>query len=84
MHSKNWILCESYITQVDEFIVSQFFERLLIERLEEKSNVLSKKLRPALFGKLKTILCSLHNDANQHALPPRREVSYFLTKKELS
>lgn len=45
MHSKNWILCESYITQVDEFIVSQFFERLLIERLEEKSNVLSKKLR---------------------------------------
>ena len=38
----------------------------------------------ALVGTLKAILCSLHNDANRHVLPPRREVSYFLTKKELS
>ena len=34
----------------------------------------------ALVGTLKAILCSLHNNANRHALPLRREVSYFLTK----
>ena len=43
-----------------------------------------EKVRSALFETPQPILCSLHNDVNRHALPPRREVSYFLTKKELS
>ncbi len=47
-------------------------------------NGVGVKTVTALVGTLKAILCSLHNDANRHALPLRREVSYFLTKWELS
>ena len=43
-------------------------------------NGVGVKTVTALVGTLKAILCSLHNNANRHALPLRREVSYFLTK----
>ena len=38
MNSKSKILCEPYISEIDTFQVNQFLERLLIERLEEKTN----------------------------------------------
>ena len=44
MQSKSWILCQNYFRQVDDFIISQFMDRLLVERLEEKSSVLSESL----------------------------------------
>lgn len=44
IQSKSWILCQPYFKKVDEFIVSQFTNRLLIERLEQKSNNLLDNL----------------------------------------
>ncbi len=36
--SKAWIACENYIEQTDNFIVVNWLNRLLVERLENKSN----------------------------------------------
>jgi len=44
MRSKSWILCQNYFSQVDDFIISQFMDRLLVERLEKKSSVLLESL----------------------------------------
>lgn len=37
MKGKNKILCEPYIKQIDSFKLEQFLDRLLVERLEEKT-----------------------------------------------
>lgn len=37
IHNKNWIPCENLYKDVDEFIVSNWLEYLLIERLERKT-----------------------------------------------
>lgn len=37
MKSKNKILCEPYIKEIDPFKLEQFLDRLLVERLEEKT-----------------------------------------------
>jgi hypothetical protein len=44
MQSQSWILCQPYFKKVDKFIISQFTNRLLIERLEDISNILSERL----------------------------------------
>ncbi|MBL6729641.1 MAG: DUF2851 family protein [Bacteroidia bacterium] len=44
MQSQSWILCQPYFKKADKFIVSQFTNRLLIERLEYKSNTLLDRL----------------------------------------
>ena len=44
MENKNWIACSKLIRTVDEFIVSNWFEALLIERLQHKVGEISDKL----------------------------------------
>ena len=38
MMSKSWILCQPYLKNVDSFLINHFLERLLIERLEQKTH----------------------------------------------
>lgn len=38
----NWIACENQIRDIDEFAVSQWLERMMIERLEDKSNYIAE------------------------------------------
>ncbi len=38
IESKTWIPCENFINQTDGFIVKNWLSRLLVERLENKSN----------------------------------------------
>ena len=54
--NKNWINCEKDITSVDSFILTNWFERLYVERLENKSeqiqntvNKLNNNWEAALF-----------------------------------
>lgn len=50
MEGKRWIPCEEFIGETDRFHLQQFLERLLIERLEQKSE------------EVKTVLQSNKND----------------------
>ncbi|MCU4176366.1 DUF2851 family protein [Carboxylicivirga sp. N1Y90] len=43
--NKEWIPCQSVISKVDPFILEQWLERLLIEKLEEKSELIKQLLR---------------------------------------
>ncbi|MFP4845486.1 DUF2851 family protein [Winogradskyella sp. PE311] len=43
--SKSWINCESDFGKVDDFLLNNWLERLFIERLERKSNDISKLLK---------------------------------------
>ncbi len=43
MNSKTKIICEPYIGELDSFQVNQFLERLLVERLEEKTSQFIKE-----------------------------------------
>ena len=45
MQSKSWINCESDFPEVDEFLLNNWLERLYIERLERKSEDISKLLQ---------------------------------------
>lgn len=44
MLSKSWINCESYFSEVDEFLLKNWLERLYIERLEDKSKLIESLL----------------------------------------
>jgi len=44
MQSKAWIPCQQYMPNIDSFIIEQWLERLLTERLQEKSDDLRKLL----------------------------------------
>jgi len=41
---QKWINCEKEITSIDQFLLSNWLERLYIERLEQKSNLIQKLL----------------------------------------
>lgn len=43
--NKKWINCENTISSTDNFILSHWFERLYVERLEQKSNQIQKVLK---------------------------------------
>lgn len=45
MQSKSWINCESDFSEVDNFLFNNWLERLFIERLERKSEYISKLLQ---------------------------------------
>ncbi|WP_179344038.1 DUF2851 family protein [Winogradskyella ursingii] len=45
MHSKLWINCEKDFPKVNDFLLSNWLERLYIERLERKSNEISVLLK---------------------------------------
>jgi hypothetical protein len=42
--NKQWIACENYFPDVDDFIIDNWLERLYIERLEEKSLIILNEL----------------------------------------
>ena len=42
---KSWIFCEPYITSIDRFVIVNWEARLLFERLEQKSAVITQLLR---------------------------------------
>ncbi len=44
MQSKSWINCETSFTEVDDFLLSNWLERLYIERLERKSEDIQQLL----------------------------------------
>lgn len=44
MQSKSWINCESNFPEVDDFLLNNWLDRLYIERLEEKSEVIEQLL----------------------------------------
>lgn len=43
--NKEWIACQSVISKVDSFILEQWLERLLVEKLEEKSELITQLLQ---------------------------------------
>jgi hypothetical protein len=43
--TKSWINCENQITQIDDFIWSNWLESLFLNRLERKSDVIDKRLQ---------------------------------------
>ena len=43
-NSNKWIICENVISSVDPFIIDNWLERLYIERLEQKSDLIQKML----------------------------------------
>ena len=45
MQSKTWINCESHFNSVDDFLFNNWLERLYIERLEQKSDVIEELLK---------------------------------------
>ena len=45
IQNNSWIPCESHISKVDDFTISNLFNRLLIERLEEKTSVIPHLLK---------------------------------------
>jgi hypothetical protein len=47
MASRSWIPCESILTSVDEFVKTAWLERLLIERLERKTDFVKEILQSA-------------------------------------
>ena len=44
MNNQQWIPCENFIREIESFHLQQFLERLLIERLEQKSEVIQSVL----------------------------------------
>ncbi|MEH6307126.1 DUF2851 family protein [Olivibacter sp. CPCC 100613] len=44
MQSKAWVPCQPYLPDIDYFVIEQWLARLLTERLQEKSNDLSRLL----------------------------------------
>jgi hypothetical protein len=44
MQNKQWVPCETFIKKVDQFTLFQWKEALLIERLNEKSKLIAKRL----------------------------------------
>ena len=42
MRSKSWINCESNFQEVDDFLLNNWLDRLYIERLEQKSEVIEQ------------------------------------------
>lgn len=45
MQSKTWINCETSFTNVDDFVLNNWLERLYIERLERKSEIITQLLK---------------------------------------
>jgi len=45
LQSKSWINCETHYSEVDEFVLNNWLERLYIERLERKSGEILKFLK---------------------------------------
>ncbi|GGW71421.1 uncharacterized protein DUF2851 [Winogradskyella epiphytica] len=45
MRSKSWINCEAHFSEVDDFLLNNWLERLYIERLERKSDIISQLLK---------------------------------------
>ena len=45
LQSKSWINCETHYSEVDEFVLNNWLERLYIERLERKSDEILKFLK---------------------------------------
>lgn len=43
MNSKDWVACESFIKQVDDFTILQWKESLMVQRLAEKSTVIQTR-----------------------------------------
>ncbi|MEZ5083206.1 MAG: DUF2851 family protein [Bacteroidales bacterium] len=44
LKSKNWIPCQAFIGNVSRFVINNWLDRLLVERLENKSLDIEKKL----------------------------------------
>lgn len=44
MSSKNWIACENLIRKVDRFVVNNWLDRVMIERLEDKAHEIESQL----------------------------------------
>ncbi|MCD4747653.1 MAG: DUF2851 family protein [Bacteroidales bacterium] len=44
MNNKNWIPCRNLIQSVDMFLINNWLERLLIERLERKAEIIKESL----------------------------------------
>lgn len=44
MKNKTWVACESFLPEIDSFVLSQWKERLLIERLEQKVSFIHELL----------------------------------------
>ncbi|SDX50277.1 Protein of unknown function [Lutibacter oricola] len=45
LQPKKWINCENEIENIDSFVLNHFFEQLYFERLEQKSSLISQKLK---------------------------------------
>ncbi|MCT4629257.1 DUF2851 family protein [Winogradskyella sp.] len=45
VQSKLWINCESNLSEVDDFVINNWLERLFVERLERKSKDISRLLQ---------------------------------------
>lgn len=43
--NNQWVACEDHLPQMDDFFISQWAGRLLIERLEEKSELINQLLK---------------------------------------
>lgn len=43
--SKDWIPCEKQLKNTDSFIINSYLDRLLLERLERKANLISQSLK---------------------------------------
>lgn len=44
MNSKSWVPCESFIKKINKFIILEWKEALMVERLEEKSKIIETRL----------------------------------------
>ncbi len=45
LNSRQWIPCEKFIQRAGRFIINNQLDRLLVERLEDKSNAIRERLR---------------------------------------
>ncbi len=45
MTNRNWIPCEKMITEVDRFVLNNWIDRLMVERLENKSGEIEDRLK---------------------------------------
>jgi len=43
MQSKSWVACETFIKKINEFIIIDWKQALLIERLQEKSEIIEER-----------------------------------------
>lgn len=56
---KKWIFCENQLIEIDEFILSNWLERVFFERLEKKSAVIEKLLKDTSYDWEAVLFCLL-------------------------